>query len=94
MTKSIMPNGDVRECYICKTTSNLERHHILGGPLRKISEREGFTVYLCHWHHNEPPMGIHHNRKAMDALRAECQREYEKSHTREEWMRLIGRNYL
>jgi hypothetical protein len=28
------------------------------------------------------------------ALKRECQMEYERTHTREEWMALMGRSYL
>lgn len=82
-------------CFICGSEQWLERHHVYGGPNRKASEREGFWVYLCHYCHNEPPHGVHHNREAMERLRAECQAAYEdQGHTREEFMGIIGRNYL
>lgn len=91
--KSILQSE--KECYICGAKTNLECHHIFAGnPLRKISEQNGFKVYLCRLCHNEPPNGVHFNRKNMDALKAECQRKFEETHTRKEFMKLIGRNYL
>ena len=84
-----------KECYFCKSKQMLEEHHIFpGNPGRKISEKNGFKVYLCHYCHNEPPFGVHFNRENMDTLKADCQRKYEETHTRKEFMNLIGRNFL
>ena len=94
MSKSIMQ--DEKECFICGTTHWLEKHHIFGGAYRKKSERDGLTVYLCHYHHNEPPDGVHHNRRGMDYLRAKGQEAYMKRYgaTVEDFIREYGRNYL
>ena len=93
MTKSILQTE--KECFFCHGTSNLECHHIFGGAYRKKSDRMGLTVYLCHTHHNEPPYGVHHNRRHMDWLRAEGQKAYEEQiGTHEDFMRDFGRNYL
>ena len=87
MAKSILQ--DEKECFICHTTQNLERHHIFGGAYRSKSERDGLTVYLCHRHHNEPPCGVHHDRERMDWLRAIGQRRYMEhySKTKEDFIR-------
>ena len=35
-----------KECFFCKTTRNLHRHHVLyGSSNRKQAEKYGFTVY-------------------------------------------------
>ena len=94
MANSILQ--EEKECFICKTTYALEKHHIFGGAYRSKSERDGLTVYLCHWHHNEPPYGVHHNRYNMDWLRSVGQRAYMKHYdaTTEDFIREYGRNYL
>lgn len=93
MRDSILQSS--RECWFCGRVDGLERHHIYGGnPNRRISETNGFVVWLCHDHHNEPPYGVHFNREMSLALKRECQTAFEKTHSREEFMRLIGRNYL
>jgi hypothetical protein len=84
----------MRKCFICGRTDWLERHHIFGGANRKLSEEDGLVVDLCHFCHNEPPNGVHYNRKQMDWLRAEGQKMYEQNHSREEFMARYGRNYL
>lgn len=84
----------MRECYICGRTDWIESHHIFGGPYRKASERHGLVVDLCHWCHNEPPVGAHHNKHTAFRLKREGQRRFEQTHTREEFMATFGKNYL
>lgn len=95
MAKSIL-QGDEKCCYITGSTENLHRHHIFAGSRRKISEREGFVVYLAADLHNQSEQGVHgKNGHDLDLmLKRHCQAKYEETHAREEFMRLIGRNYL
>lgn len=89
-------------CYLCIRLHNdyvqhryLEEHHIFpGNPGRRISEEYGLKVYLCAAHHRDGVAAVHRNQKMMRMLQREAQRQWEKTHTREEWMELIGRNYL
>ena len=95
--KSIIQNE--KECYFCKDF-RVEEHHIFFGTAnRKISEKYGFKVWLCNLHHTGSISGIreyavHFNRDKDLELKEMCQKIYEKNHTREEFIRLIGRNYL
>lgn len=89
-------------CYLCekqnrdqrKYHSYLEIHHIYGGPNRALSEQHGFKVKLCLEHHRIGPDAVHQNIKNMRLLQKDAQREYEKTHTRQQFRELIGRNYL
>ena len=92
--KSILQ--DEKRCYITGQTYDLYRHHIFAGGRRKISEREGFTVYLASWLHNQSENGVHgKNGHELDLkLKQDCQRAYEQNHSREDWMKLMGKNYL
>jgi hypothetical protein len=84
-----------RKCYICGSYNWIENHHVFGGSNRKRSEKFGMTVNLCHYCHNEPPNGVHHNKKINDKLKGEFQTKFEEEHgTRKEFMDLFGRNYL
>lgn len=85
---------DEKKCYVTGREYGLHKHHIYGGGNRKISEREGFCVYLIPEYHNLPPLGVHYDHEFDMKLKRECQREYERHHTRAEFMALIGRNYL
>lgn len=62
-----------KACYICGAEVMLEEHHVYGGPCRKLSERYGLKVYLCHYCHNEPPNGVHFNAAVNERLKAEVQ---------------------
>lgn len=82
-------NGDYRQHRVT------HEHHIYDGkPNRAISEAEGLKVYLCLSHHLDGPEAVHNNSKNMRLLQQDGQRAYEQNHTREEFMELVGRNYL
>lgn len=90
--KSILQ--DEKECFVCRNTLYLHKHHIFGGGLRPVSDREGFVVYLCPKHHNMSDEGVHFNPEMDKGIKIACQSEFERTHTRKEWMDLIGKNYL
>lgn len=88
-------------CYLCEKLHKscrqhacLHKHHIFGGARRQISEAAGLFVYLCPEHHETGPEAVHREYAMMRMLQEDAQREYEKSHTRAEWMALIGKNYI
>ena len=84
-----------KECYICHCTQGLEDHHIyFGDGLRPKSERMGFKCWLCSYHHRDNKNGVHGNRELDKKLKRECQQKFEESHSHEEFMRIIKRNYL
>lgn len=82
-----------KSCYFCGTTKNLHLHHIYFSANRKISGQNGFTTYLCQEHHTGRT-GVHHNRDNDLILKRECEKWYLKNHTFEEFIQLIGRNYI
>lgn len=88
-------------CYLCRKLHDdyrkhavIHEHHVFGGANRSVSEAEGFKVYLCLEHHETGEEAVHRNNEMMRILQRDAQQEYERTHTREEFMRLIGRNYL
>lgn len=94
MAKSILQ--DEKVCFITGSIYNLHRHHVYGGGRRKTSEENGFWVYLTGALHNQSNDGVHgKNGHKLDMyLKQICQRKYEETHTREEFMQLIGKSYL
>lgn len=90
--KSIL-QADITECYICHRPREAI-HEIYFGSLRQTSIKHGFYVGLCTEHHNGGNNGVHFNRALDLRLKKECQKAYERTHTRDEFMALIGRNYL
>ncbi len=92
--KSIIQNK--KKCYICSKQVGLHDHHIyFGTGKRKISERNGFKVWLCYDHH-EGTYGVHGTKghELDQLLKEECQKIYEQSHSREEFRSIIGKSYL
>ena len=94
MAKSILQ--DEKCCYITGSTYNLHLHHIFAGSRRKISDREGFVVYLTGRLHNQSNEGVHgKDGHELDLyLKEACQMKYEETHSRAQWMALMGKNYL
>lgn len=83
-----------KECFITHRKWGLHKHHIFGGPNRQISEKNGFFIWLIPQLHNMSDEGIHFNKEFDLRIKRLCQAEFEKTHTRDEFMALIGRNYL
>lgn len=87
---------DRKESYISGNTYYLEEHHIFFGTAnRKISEKQGFKVWLTSEEHRGT-YGVHgkHGRNLDIKLKRDAQRKYEETHTREDFIKLIGKNYL
>ena len=92
MSKSVLQED--KECYVRKTTLNLEEHHIFRSPYRNNSEKYGLKVWLCQNHHTGNN-GVHNGNVAVDMhLKKLAQRKFEETHTRKEFIRKFGRNYL
>lgn len=90
--KSIIQNN--KECFFCHTTQNLHLHHIFFGSKRKISDKNGFTVYLCAYHHNASNESVHMNRELDLKLKEYTQIRYEKKYKRDDFIKLIGKSYI
>ena len=95
MAKSILQKGK-DSCLMCGSNQWIEEHHVFSGSRRKLSEKYGLKVYLCHFCHNEPPRGVHHN---SDARKAVQQFAQEKAMGHYQWSvddfrSIFGKNYL
>lgn len=70
-------------------------HHVFGGNGRRIiSEKYGFIVPLTNDEHNMGDYSVHFNKELDLRLKRECQQKFEESHSHDEFMRIIKRNYL
>lgn len=83
-----------KECWVCGRTQDLHTHHIFAGySRRKISEKRGFKVCLCHQHHGE--CHKHSNSGISLKLKRMCQEYYEGHYgSREDFIREFGRSVL
>ena len=69
-------------CECCgKVCKKLDPHEVYGGSNRKRSIKNKFIKLLCR--------ECHSNEKVIAQLRIDTQKEYEKNHTREEFIKLI-----
>lgn len=84
-----------KECYVCKTTFNLQDHHIIYGTSnRKQSEKYGLKVWLCQEHHTGST-GVHFNKSLDNHLKKLAQEHFEAEYgTREYFRSVFGRSYL
>ncbi len=97
---SILQN--TKECYVTRKrenrsrTDNLHKHHIFeGNPNRKLSEKYGLWVYLTGLYHNQSNEGVHCGNHDLDMqLKQDAQRAFEQTHSRDDFIRIFGRNYL
>ena len=92
MAESIIQKD--RECFFCGRMTGLERHHIFGGMAnRKISEKYGLTVYLCHECHTGTE-GAQYDKTRNLELKRKAQEAFQNIYGRRLWMTLIKKNYL
>lgn len=82
--KGLVKSG---QCEYCGKYSNrLDPHEIYGGSNRKRSIKHKFVKLIC-------PQ-CHKDEEIIKQLRINTQREFEKTHRKEEFIKLIGKSYL
>ena len=90
---SILSNE--KKCYVCGTPFDLHKHHIFYGTAnRSQSEKHGLWVYLCAYHHNMSNEGVHFSKYLDNGLKQTAQREFEKTHSRDEFRKIFGKSWL
>lgn len=101
MAKSIIQE-DREHCFMCGRHARsdyfgLEEHHVYGGyGIRPKSEKYGLKVYLCHYCHNEPPNGVHHNKKNRALLQSMVQKRAMQYYgwDVDDFRAIFGRSYI
>ena len=81
-----------RRCLLCGNTRDLETHHVMFGPYRSISEKEGLKVWLCPLHHRGN-RGVHTNRMADLTVKKWAELKYVSIYGKERWMDRFGKDY-
>ena len=90
----------MKTCWLCGrngAADPLDKHHIFGGPNRKLSDRFGLTVYLCHHDcHIFGEDAVHQNAETARMLHEYGQRKAmeEQGWTAEQFRMVFGKNYL
>ena len=82
---------DLDHCYLCGR-DRVHFHHVFGKYNRDKATEDGLFVPVC----LECHIKIHSERsqQLMYNLHRQGQMKYEETHTREEWFKRYGRNYL
>ena len=91
--KSILKTED-GECFLCGVTGDTARHEIYFGANRANSKKHGFWIAVCPNCHQYGNHAVHKNIDTDLYLKRLCQEEFEKHNSREEFMKIIGKNYL
>lgn len=74
-------------CEFCgKYSKRLDPHEVYGGSNRKRSIKHKFVKLIC--------PKCHSNEAVINQLRIDTQKEYEKIHTRQEFIKITGKSYL
>ncbi len=81
---------DIKKSGVCeycgKFSRRLDPHEVYGGSNRKRSIKHKFVKLIC--------SECHENEKTIMKLRIDVQKEYEKTHTREEFISIVGKSYI
>lgn len=96
MKESILKGNRKGKCFLCERVTNTEMHHIFGGGNRKLADKKGLFVHLCHFCHNEPPNGVHFNQEnnlELKRLGQQAAMDY-YGWTIEEFRAIFGKNYI
>ena len=77
------------KCYRCPNPKK-HTHEIYGGRNRKVSMIHGFTIPLCDECHRKTEEDMDFDKE----FKIECQIEYMKTHTEDEFIALTGKSYI
>lgn len=96
--KSILQKD--KKCYMCGATGScdpLDSHHVFGGPNRKLSEKYGLKVWLCHYKcHEYGSLAVHRNAEMNKRIKRLAQEAAMEKYgwTTDDFIRIFGKNYL
>lgn len=100
MAKSII-QADRDHCFLCGGNGGywgLDEHHVFFGfANKKLSEKYGLKVYLCHEScHETGEKAVHNNAEVDRSLKAKVQKIAMRHYgwSIEDFIRIIGRNYI
>ena len=82
--KNLIKKGKCDYCH--RYFDKLDPHEVYGGSNRKRSIKNKFVALLCR--------NCHDDNKVIEELKKKYQKEYEKKHTREDFIKLIGKSYI
>lgn len=100
--KSIMHDKKDGTCYLCMllhedySRKQTQEHHVFYGTAnRKLSEKYGLKVYLCHAHHtyDGSKEAVHRNHEIDIRLKILAQTEFEAKYPVLSFRAIFGKDY-
>ncbi len=86
---------DRYQCYLCgESRTDVEHHHIFGGPNRESSDKLGLVVMLCPDCHRTGKYAVHKDVGRGIELKVKGQTEFEKFNSHEDFVRIFHRNWI
>lgn len=83
-----------KRCWFCPCETGLEKHHVFAGVAnRKLSEKYGLWVWLCHEHHTGKD-GAQYDPEKNRQLKRYAQTCFEMEYGHALWMDVFRKNYL
>lgn len=64
----------------------MDPHEVYGGRNRQRSMKYGLVVPLCR--------RCHSNENVIKDLKVWCQKKYEETHSRDEFIKIVGKSYI
>ena len=99
MSTSIIQTDGIKRCYITgqfcgRDGEPLQKHHVMNGALRDWADKEGLWIWVTPEVHREL-----HDRwfgacVQKSLLKMIAQQAYERTHTRDQWMEKVHKNYV
>lgn len=82
---------DLTKCAVCGSKQDhIDNNEVYEGAKRGVSMKYGFVIPLCFDCHKR----FHNDHEFALIYKKRFQKEFEKTHTREEFLNIIHRNYL
>lgn len=85
-----------KKCFRCENP-HCEDHHIFFGTAnRKLSEKYGLKIWLCESHHRLGNQAVHKNKDWDLKIKRMAQKKFMEHYdkTREDFIKIFGKNYL
>ena len=80
---------NMEKCYLCNKNKK-HIHEIYKGSNRQVSIKNGFCIPICEECHLETEI----DSKLDKDLKIKCQEKFEETHSRKDFIALIGKSYI
>lgn len=82
--------SDLSKCCVCNSKENIELNEVYEGSYRQLSIKHGMITPFCQRCHNR----FHNDRLMNLYYKSLFQKEFEKAHSRTEFLKIFKKNYI